>query len=73
MNFTRVSVIATNVFREVVRDRILFIIGIYALVLAAGISVLPEFAASAEDKMFLDLGLAAMNIFGLDDSKIPSR
>ncbi|MDJ0735923.1 MAG: ABC transporter permease subunit [Nostocaceae cyanobacterium] len=65
MNFTRISVIATNVFWEVVRDRILFIIGIYALILAAAVPILPEIAASATDKMFLDLGLGAMNILGL--------
>ncbi|MFH7029308.1 MAG: ABC transporter permease [Heteroscytonema crispum UTEX LB 1556] len=65
MNFGRISVLATNVFREIVRDRILYIIGFYGLILAAAIRVLPEFAASTEDKMFLDFGLAAMNILGL--------
>jgi ABC-type transport system involved in multi-copper enzyme maturation permease subunit len=65
MNFIRISVIAKNVFREVVRDRILYIIGIYTLILAAAIRFLPDFAASTEDKMFLDFGLAAMNVLGL--------
>ncbi len=65
MNFIRMSVIAKNVFREVVRDRILYIIGIYTLILAVAIRFLPDFAASTEDKMFLDFGLAAMSILGL--------
>jgi ABC-type transport system involved in multi-copper enzyme maturation permease subunit len=65
MNFIRMSVIAKNVFREVVRDRILYIIGIYTLILALAIRFLPDFAASTEDKMFLDFGLAAMSVLGL--------
>jgi len=48
------------VFREVVRDRILYIIGFYGILLAAAIRLLPEVAAT-EDKIFLDFGLAAMS------------
>lgn len=65
MNLGRISVIATNVFREVVRDRILYIVGFYALILAAAIRLLPEFAAATENKIFLDFGLAAMSAIGL--------
>lgn len=65
MNFGRIAVMSTNVFREVLRDRILYIIGFYALILAAGIRLFPEFAASTENKMFLDFGLAGMNVLGL--------
>ena len=65
MNLVRISVIATNVFREVMRDRILYIIGFYALILVAAIRLLPEFAAATNDKMFLDFGLAAMSAIGL--------
>jgi len=65
MNFTRVFVIAKNVFMEMVRDRILYIIGFYALTLAIALRVLPEFAAATEDKMFLDVGLALMSVVTL--------
>ncbi|KYC42327.1 ABC transporter permease [Scytonema hofmannii PCC 7110] len=65
MNFNRVSVLATNVFREVVRDRILYIVCFYTIVLGIAIRLLPDFAAATEDKMFLDFGLAAMSILGL--------
>lgn len=65
MNLGRICVIATNVFREVVRDRILYIVGFYALILAAAIRLLPEFAAATENKIFLDFGLAAMSAIGL--------
>jgi len=61
----RIFVIATNVFREVVRDRILYIIGFYGILLAAAIRLLPEVAATTEDKIFLDFGLAAMSLLGL--------
>ncbi len=64
MNFNRAFVLATNVFREVVRDRILYIIGLYALVVAVAMRLLPEFAASTQDKMLPDFGLAAMSAIG---------
>ncbi|MDB9375125.1 ABC transporter permease [Nodularia sphaerocarpa] len=65
MNFARVFVIAKNVFQEMVRDRILYIIGFYALLLAIALRVIPEFAAATEDKMFLDFGLGSMSIVTL--------
>jgi len=65
MNFGRISIIATNVFREAMRDRILYMVGFYALILAAAIRLIPEFAATTEDKMFLDFGLAVMSAIGL--------
>lgn len=65
MSLARIFAIATNVFREVVRERILYIIGFYALLLAAAIRLLPEVAATTEDKIFLDFGLAAMSVLGL--------
>ncbi|WP_199192354.1 ABC transporter permease [Chlorogloea sp. CCALA 695] len=55
----------TNVFREVIRDRILYIIGFYALLMVVVMQLLPQIAASTEDKIFLDFGLAAMNVLGL--------
>ncbi|WP_088243364.1 ABC transporter permease [Calothrix rhizosoleniae] len=65
MNLNRISVIATNVFREMVRDRILYILGFYIFILATAFLLLPEVSGSADDKMFLDLGLAAMAVLGL--------
>lgn len=62
MSLGRIFVMATNVFREVVRDRILYIIGFYALILAIVLRLLPEVAATTENKIFLDFGLAAMSV-----------
>ncbi len=65
MNVNRVMAIASNSFREVVRDRILYIIGFYAVILATAVILLPELAAATEDKMFLDVGLALMSTLSL--------
>ncbi|MFN6561923.1 MAG: ABC transporter permease [Nostoc sp. ChiSLP01] len=62
---TKTFVLAKNVFQEVIRDRILYIIGFYALILAVAFGTLPEFAAATEDKIFLDFGMAVMNAIGL--------
>ena len=65
MNVNRIFAIANNAFLEVVRDRILYIIGFYAIILTIAVFFLPEIAAATEDKMFLDLGLAVMNVLSL--------
>ncbi|MDZ4875430.1 MAG: hypothetical protein CLLPBCKN_004826 [Chroococcidiopsis cubana SAG 39.79] len=65
MNPTRVFTIGSNVFREVVRDRILYIIALYALLLSGAVMLIPQIAGGAEDKIILDFGLAAMNVLGL--------
>jgi ABC-type transport system involved in multi-copper enzyme maturation permease subunit len=65
MTINRIFVLAKNVFQEMVRDRILYIIGFYALILATVFLVLPQFAATTENKIFLDFGLAAINAISL--------
>lgn len=65
MNFGRIFVLARNVFQEVIRDRILYLIGFYALILAAAWRLLPEFSANTQDKMFLDFGIVAMTVMSL--------
>ncbi|WP_017653424.1 ABC transporter permease [Fortiea contorta] len=65
MSFARIFVIARNEFLEIIRDRVLYIICFYAIILAIAIRLLPEFAATTENKIFLDFGLVAMSIIGL--------
>ncbi len=65
MNAIRVSAITMNVFREVIRDRVLYLIGFYGLLLAGAVRILPEISGSLENKVLLDLGLAAMTFLGL--------
>ena len=65
MNLRRIFTIASNVFLEIVRDRILYIIGIFALVMVAAIRLLPEVSAGLESKITLDLGLAMISLLSL--------
>lgn len=61
----RLFVIGTHVFREVIRDRVLYLVGLYAILLFAAAGLLPEVAATTENKITLDLGLAGIGLFGL--------
>ncbi len=65
MSIIRVWTIAANVFREVIRDRILYIIGIYAAILLVVLRLLPWIAAAQEAKIVTDFGLAALQILGI--------
>ncbi len=65
MNIRRTAVIAINVFREVIRDRALYLIIFFALAMAVATRLLPEISATMENKILLDVGLAAMGLLGL--------
>ena len=65
MSLVRIWAIASNGFREVIRDRILYLIGVFAVLLVLALRLLPEIAATTENKIFLDLGLAAIDVFSV--------
>lgn len=65
MSLSRVWVIAINVFKEVIRDRVLYLVGLYAVLLFAIAALLPDIAAGSQDKITLDLGLAGIHLLGL--------
>jgi ABC-type transport system involved in multi-copper enzyme maturation permease subunit len=65
MVLSRIVVIARNVFLEVIRDRILYLIAIFALVMVAASFLLPEVSAGAQDKITLDLGLAGIHLLSV--------
>lgn len=65
LNPKRVFTIATNVFWEVIRDRVLYLVGLFAILMLVAILLLPEISAGAEDKIILDVGLAAIGLLGL--------
>lgn len=65
MSLGRILVIATHVFREVIRDRVLYLVGLFAVLFTAAAALLPQVAASTENKITLDLGLAGIGLFGL--------
>ena len=61
----RVVAIARNAFREAVRDRVLYNLVVFALLLIAGAIVLGELSAGQEAKIIVDLGLSAILLFGV--------
>lgn len=63
--FKRTQVVAANVFREVIRDRVLYLVLFYGAVMALAVWLLPEISATAEYKILPDLGLAAMQVLGV--------
>lgn len=65
MTLGRILVIASHVFREVIRDRVLYLVGIFAILIIGSAGFLPQVAAGTQDKILLDLGLAAIGIIGL--------
>lgn len=65
ISILRIWAIAANGFREVIRDRILYFIGFFALLMAFAWRLLPEIAVGTHEKIFLDLGLAAIGLLGI--------
>lgn len=60
----RIGVIAKNTFREAVRDRILYNLVLFALLIIAGAILLGELTDGQEARTIVNLGLAAMLFFG---------
>jgi ABC-type transport system involved in multi-copper enzyme maturation permease subunit len=61
----RVLTIARNAFREAVRDRVLYNLVVFVLLLTAGAIFLGELSAAQEAKIIVDMGLSAMLVFGV--------
>src|SRR5215472_18578236 len=60
----RIAAIARNTFREAVRDRVLYNLVLFVLLLIAGAIFLGELSGGQERKIIIDLGLSAMLLFG---------
>lgn len=65
MNPQRIAVIASNVFRDIFRDRVLYLAGLYAIGLVLVILFLGEVSAGTEGKISVDVGLASISILAL--------
>jgi ABC-type transport system involved in multi-copper enzyme maturation permease subunit len=57
--------IALNVFRESVRDRVLYNLVVFAILLIGASYVIGQLTAGQDVKIIKDLGLAATSVFGL--------
>lgn len=60
----RVLAIARNAFREAVRDRVLYNLIIFVLLITAGAIFLGELTAGEDARVIINLGLSAVLIFG---------
>jgi ABC-type transport system involved in multi-copper enzyme maturation permease subunit len=65
VSFGRIWAIASNGFREVIRDRVFYLIGFFALLLVLALRLIPEVAATTENKIIIDFGLAAIDLLGV--------
>jgi Cu-processing system permease protein len=57
--------IASNTFREAIRDRILYLLLVFALLLMGLSQVLSLLTIGGEEKIIKDLGLASISLFGV--------
>jgi Cu-processing system permease protein len=64
VSLATVGRIAANVFRESVRDKVLYSIVAFAVMLIAAGFVLSQLTAGQDVKIMKDLGLAAISLFG---------
>jgi Cu-processing system permease protein len=60
-----IGVIAANVFRESVRDKVLYNLVAFAILLIGASYLLGQLTAGQDIKIIKDLGLAATSVFGL--------
>lgn len=60
----RISAIARNAFREALRDRVLYNLVLFVLLLTGAAIFIGELSGGQERKIIVDLGLSAMLLFG---------
>ncbi len=63
--FTRVGAIALNTFREAVRNRILYLLLIFAVGMISFAQVLSMLTVGSEEKIVKDFGLATIDLFSV--------
>lgn len=61
----RIGAIALNAFREAVRDRVLYNLVLFVLLLTAAAIFIGDLSGGQERKIIIDLGLSAMLLFGV--------
>lgn len=62
---SRVGYIALNTFRETVRDKVLYNLVLFALLMIASSYILAKISVYQEVKIIKDLGLASISVFGI--------
>jgi Cu-processing system permease protein len=59
------AIIARNTFRENIRDRVLYNLLLFAALLCGGSVLLAQLTIMERDRIMTDIGLAAINLFGV--------
>ncbi|HLW55178.1 MAG TPA: ABC transporter permease subunit [Candidatus Angelobacter sp.] len=62
---SRLSAISLNTFREAVRDRVLYNLIVFALVLVAGAPLLGQISIDIEQLALINVGLSAISLFSV--------
>ena len=61
----RIAAIALNTFREAIRNRILYVLLVFAVVMISFSQILSLLTVGSEEKIIKDFGLASIDIFGV--------
>ena len=62
---SRLSAITLNTFREAVRDRVLYNLVLFVLLLVASAPVISQISIGMEKLMLVNLGLSSISLFGV--------
>src|SRR5437899_9547024 len=62
---SRVGIVALNTFREAVRDRVLYNLVFFALVMIAASILVGQISIDIEQMVIVNLGLSAISVIGL--------
>src|ERR1700687_2641788 len=62
---TRIAYIASNTFREAVRDRVLYNLIAFALLMSGAAILVGQISIEIERLVVINLGLTAMSLFGM--------
>ncbi len=65
MSARRIGIVAWHVFKETVRDRVLYAIAAFALLLVAASALIGQITAGQDVKIIKDLGLATIELAGI--------
>jgi Cu-processing system permease protein len=64
MGLSRVIAVAANTFRETVRERVLYTLVFFAIIMTLSGLLLAQLSIRQDEKIIKDVGLAAMELFG---------
>ena len=61
----RIAAIALNTFREAIRNRVLYLLLVFAVIMISFAQILSLLTVGSEEKIIKDFGLASIDVFGV--------